>query len=366
MNKTYTAVYLNPSGRFYNATIFLSSITLSIRFTDEHNQIMDVYWLAADIVSLEQDVLVSILTYRNKNGQTERLTIRDPELLHAIKKHFGHHRFIGGWKHRIFGSTRTKIFLFLSVTLAIILAGYFLFVPWLGDRIAKSISKEWEINMGQKLHQAVMQEFKVDTVRTQLINFFFKELHYDVQYPVSITVVQSKEVNAFAVPGGPIVVYSSILEKLRGPEELAALLSHETSHIELRHSLRNMFGSLARKMFLVLLIGDQSGLAAFFIDNADNLKGLEYSRALETEADDHGISLMRSSGINATGMLGLMQVLQAETKGEEPSAFLSTHPIFTSRIENIKSQLESPRDLPTARDTLSSIFKQLQAGERSW
>ena len=151
--------------------------------------------------------------YKNKNGQTERLTIRDPELLHAIKKHFGHHRFIGGWKHRFSGSTRTKIFLFLSVTLAIILAGYFFFVPWLGDRIAKSISKEWEINMGQKMHQAVMQEFKVDTVRTQLINFFFKELHYDVQYPVSITVVQSKEVNAFAVPGGPIVVYSSILEK---------------------------------------------------------------------------------------------------------------------------------------------------------
>ena len=55
MNKTYTAVYYNSSGRFYNATIFLSSITLSIRFTDENNEIKDVYWLAENIFSLEEE-----------------------------------------------------------------------------------------------------------------------------------------------------------------------------------------------------------------------------------------------------------------------------------------------------------------------
>ena len=133
MNKTYTAVYSNASGRFYNATIFLSSITLSIRFTDEHNSVNDVYWLAEDIISLEQDALVSHLTYKNKNGATERLTIRDAELLQAIKKHFAHHRFIGGWKSRFLGSTRSRILLLVSIILALILAAYFLFVPWLGE-----------------------------------------------------------------------------------------------------------------------------------------------------------------------------------------------------------------------------------------
>ena len=89
-------------------------------------------------------------------------------------------------------------------------------------------------------------------------------------------------------------------------------------------------------MFLMMVIGNESGLAGFLVDNADNLKGLEYSRSLETEADNHGIGLMNSANINPAGMLGLMEMLQKETKGKEPAAFLSTHPVFKRRIENIK------------------------------
>lgn len=358
MNKTYAAVYYNSSGRFHNATIFLSSITLSIRFTDENHEVKDVYWLAENIFSFEEEAVGSVVKYKNKDGQTERLVIRDPELVQAIKKHFSHHRFVGGWKHHVLGNTRNKIILFLSILLALILAGYFWFVPWIGERVASNISKEWEISMGEKMHQSMMSQYKIDSSRTKLINAFFKELRYDLNYPVSITVVDSKELNAFAVPGGHIVVYRPILDRMREPEELAALLSHEVSHIELRHSLRNIFRSMARKMFLMMIVGNESGLAGFLVDNADNLKGLEYSRSLETEADNYGIGLMNSANIDPTGMLGLMEMLQKETIGKEPAAFLSTHPVFKSRIENIKSQITGASGIK--REKLESIFAKLQ------
>jgi Zn-dependent protease with chaperone function len=368
MNKTYNAVYYNSSGRFYNATIFLSSITLSVRYTDENNEVKDVYWLAENIISLKEEALASVLQYKNNVGQTERLVIRDPELLSAIKKHFGHHRFVGGLKHHVLGNTRNKIILFFSILLTLFLAGYFLFVPWLGERIARNISNEWEINMGEQLYQSMIGQYKVDSLKTKHINEFYKELHYKIKYPIHVTVVESKEMNAFAIPGGHIVVYRPILDKMRKPEELAALLSHEASHIELRHSLRNIFRSVARKMFLMMLIGNESGIAGYLVDNADNLKGLEYSRSLETEADNHGMGLMHSSNIDVIGMLGLMELLQEETRVKEPPAFLNTHPIFIDRIKNIKSLSSKKTTIPEEHRLLESIFKKLQQPklEDSW
>lgn len=360
MEKTYRAVYYNSSGRFYNATIFLSSVTLSIRYVDESTQSKDVYWLAENILSLEQEATSSVLQYKSKEGLAERLVIRDIELLHAVKKHFRHHPFAGGWRARMLGSTRSKIFLFLAILVTIILAGYLFFIPWLGERIAGSISKEWEISMGEKMHQSMMGSYRIDSARSVLINRFYKELHYKINYPVKITVVESKEVNAFAIPGGNVVVYTALLSHLQKPEDLAALLSHEASHIQLRHSLRNIFRSMARKMFLMLLLGNEAGLAGFLVDNADNLKGLEYSRSLETEADNNGISLMQGSNIDAAGMLRLMEILQQETKGKEPAAFLSTHPVFESRIENIKRHIGNSSKQGEKNVSLESIFSNLR------
>jgi beta-barrel assembly-enhancing protease len=368
MNKPYNAVYHNSSGRFYNATIFLSSITLSIRYADENNELKDVYWLAENIVSLEEEALAWVLQNKNKDGQLERLVIRDPELVQAIKKNFGHHRFVGGWKHHVLGNTRNKIILFFSILLAIIIAGYFWVVPWIGEKIARSTSTEWEISLGDQLYGSMIGQYKIDSARTTHINKFYKELHYQMAYPVTITVVESKEVNAFAIPGGNIVVYSAILDKMRRPEELAALLSHEASHIELRHSLRNIFRSMARKMFLMLLLGNESGITGYLVDNADNLKGLEYSRLLETEADNLGMNLMHANNIDSRGMLDLMQLLQKETVGKEPAAFLGTHPIFADRIKNINNRLVEANTAPEKHELLETIFEKLkQAGDKhSW
>ncbi len=234
-------------------------------------------------------------------------------------------------------------------------------MPWIGEKAAARVSREWEIDLGQQMYESLMTTFKIDENRTRLLNKFYDELSFASKYPVTITVVSSKEVNAFAIPGGNIVVYSALLDRIQTAPELAGLLSHEGSHIELRHSLRNMFRTLARKMFLMLIVGSESGIAGYLVSNADNLKGLEYSRSLETEADNYGLELMEKSKVDPAGMLSLMQVLQRETKGEEPSHFLSTHPLFSERIKNIESRAARLGKPEHPNAEIESIFKELHS-----
>lgn len=362
MHTTYKATYINASGRQYTATVFISSVTLTLRYKDENNEEKDIYWLAEKIQSMEQGPADTRLHYVNMQGKNEQLVIRDMELLAEVKKQFRGHKFIGGIYHHTLGKTRNKILLLFGIVIAIIVATYFWFVPWLGERVAMNFSKEYEIELGESMYRSTINAYKVDSAKTRLLNEFYKELHFQVDYPISITVVEATDVNAFAIPGGHIIVHDAILEGMKTPEELAALLGHEASHIAKRHSLRSLFRSLARQMFISLLFGNDSGILSYIANNADALKGLEYSRSLESDADNNGMRMMAGSGLNIDGMMRLMEMLQKETVGKEPAAFMSTHPVFKDRIENIRKEMirypATSQDNPKIRKLFHDLYEE--------
>jgi beta-barrel assembly-enhancing protease len=351
---TYSGTYHNATGQYYQATIFLSAVTITIRYRDEENQEKDVYWLTKDLIAFNQQATGYELQYRNNRGETERLGIRDEQFVQALKKTLAHHRLFSKAHTRVLGSLWLKLAVIALILLAVLIGLYLWLIPMLGERMARGFAKEQEINMGEQMYQAVMQQYRVDTHKTEILNDFYKQLHYDIGYPVKITVVESNETNAFAIPGGYIVVYDAILDRMKTPEELAALLGHEGSHIALRHSLRNIFRDLSQKMFIALIIGNESGIASVVVDNASALKQLQYSRSLETEADNNGLQLMAKNNIDVQGMVRLMRMLQQQSSGAEPSPFLSTHPVFKDRIGNIEEQI---RQLPVATTTDDSLKK---------
>jgi beta-barrel assembly-enhancing protease len=361
MSTNPAATYYDADGHFFGAAVFLSSVTITIRYHDEQNEQKDVYWLEKNLITFEEQVpgTDATLQYRNEQGQVERLVIRNPELIAGIKKQLRHNRHIGKTHHRVFSKVWTKLAMVFSIVIALLLIVYVWFVPWLGERIAMNFSKEHEISLGEQMYQSMEKSFTIDSAKTKVLNAFYRQLHYPVDYPIQITVVESGEMNAFAIPGGHIVVYDAILERMKSPEELAALLGHEASHIALRHSLRNIFRSLARKMFLSLIIGSDAGIVAVLVDNADNLKGLEYSRSLETDADNNGLQLMSKSGIDVQGMVRLMQLLQKESGAQEPAAFLNTHPVFSDRIENIQEQVRRLPATKTKQPELKKLFHEI-------
>ena len=219
--------------------------------------------------------------------------------------------------------------------------------------------KETEIDLGNQMYESIKASYTIDERTTVALNEFYKELNYEVGYPVKITVVKSKDKNAFAIPGGNIVVFDSLLMAIKTPEQLAALLGHEASHIAYRHSLRQLFRSLASNMFLMMLVGNDSGIVTFLAENTDALNGLGYSRSLETDADNRGMELMTTRGLDPGGMLGLMRILQGSEGDEEPNSFLSTHPVFSARIKNIEEKINQQKTGNKSDQRLNAIFEQL-------
>lgn len=359
MKEPISAIYHTASGREYPATLYLSQVTLTIRYMDEENRQRDIYWLADNFTKLEENAFDSRLYYRNQDGRTAMLIIRDQSSVQYMKNLYRHTAINNSIYYRFFGTARKKLLTLVAVVVLLAVAAYFIVIPWVAERTAMSFSRDTEISLGDKMYQATIQQYKVDSARTQLLNQFYQRLYYKIDYPVEVTVVESDEVNAFAIPGGHIVVLSAILDDMKTPEQLAALLAHEGSHIAQRHSLRNLFRSLGRSIFVTMLFGTDNGVISSLASNADALKGLEYSRDLETEADNTGMALMRENGIDPAGMLKLMDQLKASSPSDNTPGFMSTHPVFEERMENIRKQLKAPFSGGAMNPELRRLFHEL-------
>lgn len=365
MIPTYKAIFIDNSGNSYHAEVILSPVTISIIYYI-NNERKEVYWLAERILSMEKHANETIVLYRHQNQIAENLIISDPALLEDLAGTYRRFPFAGAKRKP--ASAGRRILIFLSSVLAFIALIYFFLLPWIAGKIAANVSREWEVSLGENVFSTLAEQYKIDSSRTILINQYYKTLQYNTSYPIYITVVKEKLLNAYALPGGRIVVYDELLGKMNKSEELAALIAHEVSHVENRHSLKSMARSLARRMFLQLLTGGNSGLASVIVDNADNLKHLEYSRSLETEADMEGMKMMMTAGIDPAGMASLMEILQAGSTGQEPSTLLSTHPVFENRIKGIKALLASGSIHPQQNVVRDQLFHQLQSDfrEGSW
>src|SRR5688572_26390350 len=155
MTTTYSATYYNAAGRFYQATIFISSVTITIRYRDETNEQKDVYWLVKEIVAFNEQSMQTELQYRNTQGQIEKLIVRDQALLQALKTHLRHHRIAGKSHARVLGSIWTKLTIIAGIIIALLLAAYLWLFPWLGERVAMNFSKEYEISMGEQMYKSI-------------------------------------------------------------------------------------------------------------------------------------------------------------------------------------------------------------------
>ncbi len=245
-------------------------------------------------------------------------------------------------KNRMPGFMSAGILIFFLGLIGLCLAAYFLILPWAGEKATALVPVEAEIQMGEQLSKAYTGQEQINDSATYFANRFIQQLKLDSVYPLRVRVAESPEINAFALPGGNIVVYSGILKKMNSYEELAALLGHEATHVIGRHSLKSVFRSAASSLLIASVFGDLSGLSSVMLSQADRFKQLDYSRELETEADDKGLELMVKNKVSPRGMLQLLELLKAE--GAETPAlmkYLSTHPDTEARIKNMASQKES-------------------------
>ncbi|CAN5364196.1 M48 family metallopeptidase [soil metagenome] len=160
-------------------------------------------------------------------------------------------------------------------------------------------------------------------------------------------VIESKELNAWCMPGGKIAVYSALLEKLQLTDaELAAVMGHEMAHALREHAREKISKSYgANVLFGVTsaIIGvDISGIGG---QGFDLLVGLPNSRAMETEADRIGVELMARAGYDPRAAANVWMKMNKASQGDFAPQFLSTHPSNRSRIEDMTVYAERVRPL---------------------
>jgi predicted Zn-dependent protease len=239
---------------------------------------------------------------------------------------------------------------------------YFILLPNLASYIAEKIPVSTEIALGEKFYESFIGNSEIEAEKTKLLNGFAKKIDFATKYPLKFTVVKDKQVNAFALPGGNVVVFSGILEKIKSSEELAALLSHEVTHVKERHSLKGLARSLAGSLLISLIIGDTGSLGNLLVNQADDIYQLGFSRDMEKEADLEGLQLMQHNQIDQQGMVGLMERLHEEEEKQGSNktlAYLNSHPMTEERITYIK---ENSKDKSATKNKdLDIIWVQMKS-----
>jgi beta-barrel assembly-enhancing protease len=243
----------------------------------------------------------------------------------------------------------------------LIALGWFYLLPALTGYLADRFPESLEYKMGQQMKQSAINKSEVDSARTRVINDFFRQLDKEPRFPVHITVVNSRVKNAFALPGGEIVVYSALLEAMDSPDELVALLGHELGHVENRHSLKMLFKKLSNYIIISLILGDSEGISAIIAGNAAMLNELSHSRGAEEEADEYGFALMKKNRIALEGMPDLFRKLKDDNgSGQRIPDFLATHPSLDSRISRVSEWIEESPGSPAPPDSLMHYWTKLR------
>lgn len=197
----------------------------------------------------------------------------------------------------------------------------------MGAEFAKAFAKGPD---GKKVISSGNLVTRLQNVARPVIDLARKD--WDVPY--TVTLLDDDEVNAFAVPGGPIYVNTGLMRLASTDEELASVLAHEASHIVRRHSAKQLSDSAIKSSIVGLLLGNANKSVRTVVGLTMNIKDREFSRGDESDADTYGFKYLVQAGYDGHGMASMFTKMQtAGSKTNEKLAFLSTHPLTRKRIE---------------------------------
>ena len=228
-----------------------------------------------------------------------------------------------------------------------------------------------EIALGKQLAQAVERDAKVvdDPIVAEYVSRLGQNLvrNSDAKVPFTIKVLDTEEINAFALPGGFFFVNSGLILKADTEAELAGVMAHEIAHVACRHGTRNatkgeimqiaaIFGSIMTGGWTGYAIYQGAGLAI-------PVSYLAFTRSSEREADHYGLQYMYKAGYDPTAFVDFFEKIETLEKKKPGSIakVFSTHPMTDDRIK--ASQEEIQKDLPPKEEYVvtTSEFNDVKA-----
>ena len=217
--------------------------------------------------------------------------------------------------------------------------------PATGKRETLLIDTQEEVSLGKDMDKQVKSEMPLlnNPQMQRRLNSIGNKIsavsdRQDLKY--NFSVLDNKEFNAFAIPGGNVYVNSGLIQAAND-NELAAVVGHEVGHIAARHSVKRLQAVLGYQLIAAIALG-VSGQEQILqaVDVAFNVVVLGYSRKDEYLADKLGVKYTNAAGFDPQGMVTFFQKLQKEAKNTGFNlVFLSSHPPIEERIKQVQEQI---------------------------
>ena len=274
--------------------------------------------------------------------------------------------------HEISGSKKTlrKTLtgsLSILVIIVAIIASLYLLKDKMVEGLANQVPAEWEKTAGDKLFTALSLQYRFaqnDSLKKEFLKVgapLFKQVEKE-GYKIDLYFVKDASINAFALPGGKVVVQTGLIENAKSWEEVMGVLGHELAHVSRRHHTRGIINNIGIYTILSAVVGDISALAGTFANMGGELASLSNSRSFENEADETGWDYLLKAKINPAGLISLFETLKKEENHKLDSvldnkvdlSFLSTHPAIDERIKHLK---EKQKDIHEKFKPLPDTFK---------
>ena len=219
-------------------------------------------------------------------------------------------------------------------------------IPWeVDEAIGQTMIKQMDLG-GPVLDDLVVQD-AANRILQRLVPYSSRP-----DAPFEIHVVESDQVNAFALPGGQMVLFTGLLKRSKRAEEVAGVLAHEIAHVTERHGIDRLVQSVGIMSLVQLAVGDSSGLLGLGAQLMSIAAINSYSREQETAADAVGVKMLHDAGISHEHLSNFFRALEKEgpvhdaastqsdssqlpSQVEEVLSWVSTHPATGDRLEAI-------------------------------
>jgi Zn-dependent protease with chaperone function len=320
-------------------------------------------WPYREIVLVEERFGNAPMRLRH-GDRAGRLTIAHAGLIRALIERAPHlsgrlrHTFsLGGftkWGIAV-GGTALAVYLLIAEMPAI--AARVVPLKWeeaLGDAVVKQMT--FIFARTSKVCEAGPGKAALERLRTRLT------AGLKTRYRFKLRVIDHRMVNAFAAPGGYVIVMRGLIDKAESPDEVAGVLAHEIGHVVERHSTEALFRSIGFSLIVSTLVGNTTSMGSAVAEIGTGLASLSYGRAAEREADAIGVKLLNQANISGTGLAGFFDRIAAGRKKDETDksgggksgggkpgganpksengvwGYLSTHPPSAERARRIKAR----------------------------
>jgi Zn-dependent protease with chaperone function len=248
-----------------------------------------------------------------------------------------------------------EFFLLLGGVLAFLVVIYVI-LGFCVDLIAPLLSEETERTLGRPFEKIYAgAEKNEDSQKLWVLLKGLEEVMPEKRMAFKVHLLKNTAVNAVALPGGNIVIYTGLREEVDSDEEIAFVLAHELGHFANRDHLKSLGRGLLLYSFLAITMGSDSSLTNFIGQSLTGVH-MKFSQHQETMADKYALDLMNRRYGQVAGAIEFMQKIAAKEKRGHLAYYFSTHPHPETRLNSMENEIRVKGYIMGSEEKRASIY----------